>query len=101
MDDSPPNLPPLQQSLLDEETLAALFVDLRQCASIIEVIIKQGPRDMALEARPSLDEAETLLRQGKVRGVQVRYRFEQAEWCDTLIATPSGVRLTRIRQGVE
>jgi len=39
-----------------------------------------------------------LLCERRVRGLQLRYRFEEREWCDTLLALDSGVRLIRIER---
>ncbi|MBX3743796.1 MAG: hypothetical protein KF833_00665 [Verrucomicrobiae bacterium] len=90
-------LPELNQAVLDSETLGRLFRDLSQCAEIVEVIPKFADRRMVEEGRLTLEEARALLESGAVRGVQVRYRYQGADWWDTLMVTGAGVRLVRIR----
>lgn len=89
-------LPALQQTVLDAPTLDALFRDLAQCTQILGVIPKGAPQAYATDRGISLEAAREGLASGAFRGVQVRYRYEKQEWCDTLLATPSGVRLVRI-----
>lgn len=96
MSDAAPKLPVLQQTVLDAATLEALFRDLAQCTQILGVIPKGAPQAYAAEKGISLDAAREGLVSGAFRGVQVRYRYENQEWCDTLLATPAGVRLVRI-----
>lgn len=96
MSESPPKLPALQQTVLDAPTLEALFRDLAQCTQILAVIPKGGPQAYAADRGIDLEAARTGLASGQFRGVQVRYRYEKQDWCDTLLATPGGVRLVRI-----
>lgn len=92
-----PPLPDLNEALLDEETVQALFRDLAACAEILEVVPKIADRTEVTGAKVSLAEGQALLAEGRARGLQVRYRFEGAEWWDTLLRTPRGIRLVRIR----
>jgi hypothetical protein len=96
--DPAPKLPALQQTVLDAPTLEALFRDLAQCTQILAVIPKGGPQAYAADRGIDLETARAGLASGVFRGVQVRYRYENQEWCDTLLATPGGVRLVRISQ---
>jgi hypothetical protein len=93
-------LPPMSDAVLDDEQLAALFRDYRQCADQVQIVVKPGPgfvpAAMPHHKQPSLDEAEELLRQRRIRGLQVRYQHDQAQWCDTLMPLPRGIRLVRI-----
>lgn len=90
-------LPELQQATLDRETLADLFRDVELAAELISVTRKDGAEDRAAEQELGLAEAHRLLASGATRGVQLRYRFQGVQWWDTLIGTPQGVRLVRIR----
>lgn len=92
-------LPELQVSVLDDETLEKLFTDLAACAEIFEVQTKGELHEYSKKAAPSLEEARKLLVEGAVRAIQIRYRFQDADWFDTLMHDPSGVRLCRMRQG--
>lgn len=100
MNDSQPQekLPELHDAILSDEQLTALFCDYRECTMVGEIIIKPGPGYVKTDDHPTLDLAETLLRSRGIRGVQIRYQFEQATWCDTLMSAAAGVRLVRIRQ---
>jgi hypothetical protein len=91
-------LPEMNDAVLREEELAALFRDYRACAAGVEIQIKSGPGLVGNHPRPSLEEARQLLLERRVRGVQFRYAFDGSRWCDTLMSTSSGVRLIRIRQ---
>lgn len=96
MSEPAPKLPALQQTVLDSATLEALFRDLAQCTQILAVLPKGGPQAYASDRGIDLEAARAGLASGAFRGVQVRYRYENQEWCDTLLATPGGVRLVRI-----
>ena len=90
-------LPDLHQSFLDPQTLANLFRDIRVCTTVVEVIPKYAAKRMVSETSISLDEGQRLLNSGEARAVQIRYVYEGAQWWDTLINTPSGVQVVRIR----
>lgn len=90
-------LPPMSEIVLDDEQLAALFDDLQRLVRIDRIVIKTG-RGRADAAGPQcLDEAHAMLAQRTVRGVQIRYRYDGAAWCDTLMPVAQGIRLVRIR----
>jgi hypothetical protein len=89
-------LPAMTDAMLDSDALAALFQDYRACASDMRIQFKTGPGLVIPQHGPTLDEAESLLLAGNVRGVQLHYRFKDQNWCDTLLTVPSGVRLVRI-----
>jgi hypothetical protein len=89
-------LPELQDALLDEQTLEQLARDLESFAQVDEVLLKGAPTARAGEGSIPLAEALDALRQRRVLGVQIRYRFQGTLWWDTLLRTPHGVRLVRI-----
>jgi hypothetical protein len=91
-----PPLPALQQQTLDDDTLDCLVRDLGQCASILDVRGKTAARGHAADEVLTLADAVISLRQGRLRGVQIRYCFDGGEWLDTLVTTPAGIHLTRI-----
>ena len=72
------------------------LIDLAHCTQILAVIPKGGPQAYATDRGIDLETARLGLASGQFRGVQVRYRYEKQEWCDTLLAMPGGVRLVRI-----
>ena len=97
MPDSPLKLPPLQQAILDAATVDALFSDLASCTRLLAVVPRRAARTMTEEAPIDLAAARLGLRDGSLRGVQIRYRYESREWCDTLMPLPDGTaRLVRI-----
>jgi len=97
-DPTEPRLPELTEGVLDEPTLERLFEDLAACTEVLGILVKTAEHDRAAgAASPSLAEAREALRRRTVRGVQIRYRYQGAEWCDTLLAAPAGVRIVRVR----
>jgi hypothetical protein len=93
----PTKLPELQTALLDDAGLEALFRDLEVCTEIMEINAKFAARDYVPEhARLTLAEARQLLLQRAARGVQIRYRYEGADWMDTLLIQDHAYRLVRI-----
>ena len=88
---------PIHEGILDEATLDQLFSDITQCTQLIEVMVKHDPRAYTPETSFTLDDARRMLNDGSARGVQLRYTYNGAQWWDTLMRTPSGVRLVRIQ----
>lgn len=91
-------LPDVHTALLDAETLAALFRDLAAGARILDVRAKGHPTSHASTAAWSLHAAQAALAQGQVSGIQVRYELASDVWRDTLMPTPEGTRLVRIKE---
>lgn len=75
----------LHQGMLDAQRLAELFADLAAHADVTAILLKGGALQYAGELPTTLAEAQAQLESGKVRGVQIRYRFEGRAWCDTLL----------------
>jgi hypothetical protein len=94
-------LPQLQDALLDPETLEQLLQDIQRCTVVKEVLLKGGALAMASEQSVPLAEASEALREGRVLGVQIRYWYDGADWWDTLMRTPKGIRLIRIEHRLE
>jgi len=91
-----PPLPTLQDAILDGETLERLMHDIQSFATVEEVLLKGGAVAMASEKSVPLAEALESFRQGRVLGVQIRYRYLGTSWWDTLLRTSQGIRLVRI-----
>lgn len=97
-EEEPLDLPEVHSAQLGAEEIDALFRDLAQCVQVTEIIPKFGARERVPEgANLTLDIAKDLLLRGGVRGLQVRYRYQGADWWDTMIRTPDGYQLVRIR----
>ncbi len=90
-------LPQLQQVEVDDALLDALVTDLTALTEILCVMPKAGAGRVVPKTMP-LAEGAKMLRENNLRGLQIRYRYEGDEWWDTLMQTPSGMRLTRIKQ---
>jgi Fe-S-cluster-containing hydrogenase component 2 len=94
-------LPVLREAELDANGLRALFRDLETAAEIEEVRCK-GARGRRADARTmSAAEALTGLLAGRVRGVQIRYRYQDELWCDTILASETGHRVVRVAAPVQ
>ena len=89
------DLPELHTGELDRATFDALISDLIAHAEVLDVLVK-GSAEQHSDGRPVplLDAAAMLLR-GAARGIQIRYRWDGAEWRDTLIAQGGRVRIVR------
>ena len=94
-------LPDLTQAYLDGETLRALVDDLNNLTQILEVITKGGEFSMAGKTSLPLGEAVEALQHGQIRGVQVRYLWQQEEWMDTLLRGPAGIRIVRMKATIQ
>lgn len=94
---SQPQLPNLHDATLDSEMVAALLRDITACTEFIEAIPKHSANGKVNNGGLRLDEVPGLLADPTVRAIQLRYRYEQAEWWDTLLRLPTGFRLVRIR----
>lgn len=94
-------LPEMTEAVLSDDEVAALVRDLHSLTEVDEIILKAGPGSADDESQPSLDEAAQLLLERNVRGVQIRYRYDDARWMDTLMPTAEGIRLVRIRHDLE
>lgn len=98
MNDVDPALPPIHVADIDRDKLGELFTDVEALGEQLEIVLKRGA-EARVDAGPcaSLAQAMELLTCGTVLGVQLRYRFEGADWWDTLMRTPTGFRLVRIQ----
>ena len=90
-------LPELHQSVFDKATLEAYIADLNACTEILVVMPKAGPGYVAPKSI-KLEEGAKLLLAGQLRGLQIRYRYQNEEWWDTLINRDGPIHVTRIQQ---
>ncbi len=90
-------LPVLHTADLDPATFAALFDDLERCAEVLDVLVKGDAGRHASDVPVALRDAQSMLAAGLVRGVQIRYRWEGAEWRDTLLRLPTAIRVVRMK----
>ncbi|MFA5506664.1 MAG: hypothetical protein WC314_03385 [Vulcanimicrobiota bacterium] len=89
------NFPELSQAVLDPPTLQALLRDLTTQTRVLSVTVKGGEQHHAQAADSSLSQAVESLLRGEIRGVQVRYLWQDREWLDTLLRCAEGIRIVR------
>lgn len=90
------NVPGFRQAVLDTSALERLLREIEQHADVLEIVPKFPQRGCLAEGPANLAEARKLLLFHSVRGVQIRYRYDGAETCDTIMMAPEGFRLVRI-----
>lgn len=80
------------------EELEQLLRDIEAFGESTEVIPKFRAKGYVPES-PTLTVAQAgpLLRHRRVRGLQLRYRFNGADWWDTILVNGDTYRLVRIR----
>ena len=89
--------PQLFQSELNPDEVEALFADLKLGAEVTHVQVKLASGMGAADSKTTLTEAHELLRLGQVAAIQIRYCYEQQDWCDTLMVLPHAVRIVRTK----
>lgn len=90
-------LPPMNEALLDNAQVDALFGDIAALTEVDEIMIKTGPGRVDDALQPTLADARELMRSDGVLAVQIRYRHEHAHWWDTLMRAGDKVRLVGVR----
>lgn len=97
-EEAPLKLPDLNMTLLDAAQVEQLLRDVELCAQITEIIPKFAAHGHVPDtAAVTLAQARVLLATRTVRGLQLRYRYEDADWWDTLMLVGDQFRLVRIR----
>ncbi len=97
-DEAPLKLPDLNTTLLDAAQVEQLLRDIELCAQITEIIPKFAARGHVPDtAAVTITQARELLAARSVRGLQLRYHYEGADWWDTLMLVGDQFRLVRIR----
>ena len=94
-------LPPMREALLDKEQIAHLFSDIGSLASGVQLMQRKRGSDRATAATANSSEqlefAKNALLSGMVPRVQIRYRWQDALWIDTLTGAETGFKLIRIQ----
>lgn len=84
---------PLLVADLDGSDLAALYRDIAVLAEAVSVRIDEGGGGAR---RLGLGAAFSAVEDGTAHRMQIRYRFDDQVWCDTLMREGGGVRLVRV-----
>ncbi len=94
-------LPPMREAELSVDDVKSLFADVEQFASDIQLTQQSNNRSRTSgqidQDRDRLKIAKEALLSGAVNRLQIRYRWQNALWIDTLEDRPAGYRLVRIR----
>ena len=95
---APSELPALHTTMLDARQVEQLLGDIEACTELVEILPKYAAQGYVPErAKVTLTEARALLASRAVRGLQLRYRYDGADWWDTLMLAGDRYRVVRIR----
>lgn len=90
----------MREAVLAAEQVEELFSDIRQLGTdvlLMQRSSRMAPTDVSqADAGQNLEVAKTSLLSGRVARVQIRYRWQNSLWIDTLEAKPDGYRIIRI-----
>lgn len=95
-------LPPMREAVLSPEQVSELFSDIEELGTDVLLMQRRSSaaRDRATASLTNtanqLEIARTSLLSGKIPRVQIRYRWQDSLWIDTLEAKPDGFRIIRI-----
>ena len=93
-------LPPMREATLSKEQVMALFSDIENLATDILLMQRSTGETRASASKADtaskLDLAKTALLSGSVQRVQVRYRWQDSLWIDTLKTELDGFHIVRI-----
>ncbi|MFO1514468.1 MAG: hypothetical protein U1F83_16430 [Verrucomicrobiota bacterium] len=93
-----PTLPELHSSSLDDAQVAQLLADIEVCTELTEILPKFAAQQRVPDtAAVTLTQAREWLTTRAVRGLQLRYRYDGADWWDTLMQDGDRYRIVRIR----
>lgn len=93
-----PELPALHATTLEFAQVEQLLTDIEVCTELQEILPKYAAQGHVLETgQVTLAQARELLSTRAVRGLQLRYRYEGADWWDTLMQDGDRYRIVRIR----
>lgn len=89
----------LTEAMLEPALFERYFEDLAQFAEVLAILPKRSAQEYSGNTSDwSLEQAREAVRTGSIRGVQIRYRYQDDEWWDTLLCLPTGVRIVRMKQ---
>jgi hypothetical protein len=93
-------LPPMREAILSNEQVIQLLDDIQQLGT--DVLLMQRPTSAKradaskVESSQQLAIARTALLCGEIPRVQIRYRWQNQQWIDTLKSTEDGYHIVRI-----
>lgn len=96
-----PRVPLMVEGVIDAMTLRQLFADLAASATVLGAREKSGPTANTGPEEQTPDSALARLLSGAARATQIRYRFADHEWTDTILTVVGGFRVVRCRHESE
>ena len=97
-------LPPMREALLTSQQVEDLFTDIAEVATDIMLMQRSGAESRASASKAdssrSLQVARNALLSREISRVQIRYRWQDRLWIDTLESSPPGYRIVRIAHRV-
>lgn len=97
-------LPPMRESLLSDEQVQQLFSDIESLASDVLLMQRtstaQRTSVSSVTTVEQLNAAKVAILSGTISRAQIRYRWENANWIDTLERTGNSYRLVRIQHQI-
>ncbi|GAA4443530.1 hypothetical protein [Novipirellula rosea] len=93
----PNETPEILEAHWDREQVVQLFHDLSEGANVQHVQVRAASDGRAADQSVTLLEAKALFEQGEARAIQIRYDFDEQNWCDTLMVKPDEVHIIRTR----
>lgn len=97
--DGPP-LPEMRDAVLSHDEILVLAADLQAYTQIASVICKIRSLQHVPPENIPLPAAIDQLFARTVTAVQIRYVYDGHEWTDTLMYTPTGIRLVRCQHPI-
>jgi hypothetical protein len=94
----PLELPEMVPAVLDAVAVERLFSELAFETSVLGILVKGGQSERARAEAPTLRTARDVLLAGEAEGVQIRFVHRGVELWDTVLRTPGGFRLVRVRK---
>ncbi len=93
-------LPPMREALLSAEQVSELFADIEQLGTET-LLMQRSSREVranvtSADTAKNLQLAEAALLTGVIARIQIRYRWQDTLWIDTLESKPDGYRIVRI-----
>ncbi len=93
-------LPPMREAMLQADQVKQLFSDIGKLATDVMLMVRRESARRATASRltaiEQLQLAQDSLLNGHTRRIQIRYRWQDSMWIDTLDSRQDGIRLVRI-----
>ena len=97
-------LPPMREAVLSADQIRNLISDISELAADVVLMHRaEGAQKTdgvsKVDSTKQLELSRDLLISGKVARLQIRYRWRNADWIDTLKRVPEGFHIVRIAHG--